>query len=89
MNRTPPVQEKQLARVDENPDDRDRRPLQVVGFATCPDCEADIEVVFTAPDGIYEVEDLVEAPKQRVSCGNCPAEFEAEWGGWVAHEDAG
>lgn len=78
-----------MARIDENPDDRDRRPLQVAGFATCPECQADIEVVFTAPEGIFEVEDLSEAPKKVVHCTNCEHDFDAEWGGWVAHEDAG
>lgn len=78
-----------MARIDQRPEDRDRQPLQLDSIVTCPECETDFDAVFTAAEGVYEREDLIDAPVQRVVCPKCGHAWDAEWEGWLAHEDAG
>lgn len=80
-----------MARIDEDPDQRDKTPLQLEAILTCPNCLTDFDYVFQAPEGIYYKEDLVEAPTSVVRCPNpeCGHEWTAEYEGWIAHEDAG
>lgn len=78
-----------MARVDEDREERDQEPLKLESILTCEECDVDFDHVFTADEGIFEREDLVDAPVEEVTCPNCGLSWEAEWGGWLAHEDAG
>ena len=78
-----------MARVDESRDERDRSPLLLSGIVDCPECDTPFEWVFQAPEGVYDKEDLTDAPVEEVECPECGHRWTEEWGGWVAHEDAG
>jgi len=55
----------------------------------CEECDTTFDHVFKAPEGVHEVEDLVEAPEEEVTCPGCGDVQVREWQGWMAHEDAG
>lgn len=80
-----------MARIDVPKEDRDREPLQLSSLLDCPECQTTFEHVFTAPEGIFEREDLIDPPTAQVKCPNphCGEEWFAEWEGWTSHEDAG
>lgn len=78
-----------MARADVPPEERDKHPLQLESIIDCEACDAPFDHVFTCPPGIFEAEDLVDAPAEDVTCPNCGHVQHAEWGGWLSHEDAG
>lgn len=78
-----------MARVDIDPNERDKEPLQLESLLDCPECDTTFDYVFTAPDGVFEREDLVDAPTATVECPSCGHQWEATWEGWLSHEDAG
>lgn len=77
-----------MARADLAPEDRDR-PLELDAFVECPECDLLQDVIFVAPDGITEMEELTEAPSTEIRCAGCGHVWRAEYEGWQAHEDAG
>lgn len=77
-----------MARQDMERAERDSHPLQLPAIVTCPECSVDTDVVFIAPDGVFDMEDLTEAPQMTIK-GYCGHNFLAEYEGWIAHEDAG
>jgi uncharacterized Zn-finger protein len=78
-----------MARIDEDPDTRDQAPLVLENMLDCPECDTTFDHAFTAPPGIFYKEDLVDAPREEVKCPNCGHKWEAEYEGWLSHEDAG
>lgn len=74
-----------MERVGQEPDDA----FRVSGVFECPGCGADFDVLFDPQEGVYEREDLIDAPEMDVECPGCGTKFHVVWGGWVAHEDAG
>lgn len=78
-----------MARVDIAPEDRDKEPLRLEGILDCPECECAFDHVFTAADGVFEREDLIDAPTEEVECPACGHVWAATWEGWLSHEDAG
>lgn len=77
-----------MARVDLDPEERDKHPLQLTNLLDCPACGTTFDHVFTAPEGVFDMEDLVDAPQETVTCP-CGHSWEAEYEGWLSHEDAG
>ena len=78
-----------MARVDVDPEDRDRGSLLLAQLLTCPACEVVFDHVFTAPAGVIDEQDLVESVVESLRCPSCDCPFEARYDGWIAHEDAG
>lgn len=78
-----------MVRQDVAPEDRDQQPLQLSAVLDCPDCGTTFEVIFMAPDGVFDAEDLVDAPTSEVECPSCGECWTAEYPGWCLHEDAG
>jgi hypothetical protein len=78
-----------LARVDEAPEDRDQTPLHLAQIVECPLCETEFEHLFTADDGVFELEDLVDQPEEEVQCPACEGLFIAIYEGWTIHGEAG
>lgn len=77
-----------MARIDENPEDRDQEPLRLDQMEECPSCEVLQDVVFQAPAGVFELEDLTEAPEALVTCVSCQYVWKALYSGWTIHEEA-
>lgn len=77
-----------MARQDEDPALRDSAPIQIDNILECPQCSIEFDHTFTAPDGVFEREDLIEAPEEDVSCPACAHTWRATWEGWLAHDDA-
>jgi hypothetical protein len=77
-----------MARPDLDPEERDTTPLQVTQIVTCPVCGEEWDHVFTAPDGVFEAEDLTDPIVAAVKCSKGHV-FEVEYTGWLHHEDAG
>jgi hypothetical protein len=63
--------------------------LQVESIATCRFCDTDFEVVFQAPEGVYEVEDLEDPISQIEKCPACGKTQAVTYDGWIVHGDAG
>lgn len=78
-----------MARKDEAPEDRDQQPLLLSSLLDCENCEMTFDEVFQAPDGVFEVEDLIDPPSKEVVCPSCGHDWVAEYGGWHEHESAG
>ena len=78
-----------MGRKDLDPEDRDQEPLIRESIVECPSCQTEFEVVFQAPDGIFETEDLEDPIEQQVECPECSTSFIAKFEGWVVHGDAG
>lgn len=78
-----------MARIDEDPEQRDKAPLVLENVVECPRCEAEFDGLFTAPEGIFEKEDLIEAPVAVLECPSCGLEAKFTYEGWISHEDAG
>lgn len=78
-----------MARIDEDPEDRDKAPLRLTGVFDCPECDVTFDHIFVAGEGVYDTEDLIEAPVGEVECPSCGCTWMGEFGGWVAHGDAG
>lgn len=78
-----------MARVDEHPDERDREPLTLLNTIDCEECGAFFDVVYVCPDGVFDTEDLIEAPVMDVTCPGCQHTWSREYEGWVTHGDAG
>lgn len=68
--------------------DRDSHPLLLPATVDCPECGVLTDIVFRAPDGVFELEDLTDPPVMEVK-GYCGHTYTVQYGGWVAHEDAG
>jgi len=77
-----------VARVDEPPEERDSHPLLLDALVDCTYCGLSFDVVFEAPEGVYEREDLVDQPEMDVTCPACGTIFHATYTGWTEHEDA-
>ena len=77
-----------MGRHDLDPDERDQEPFQVAQILTCVVCMTDFDHVFTAPDGIFEAEDIVDPIKEQVTCPNGHVRTYM-YSGWLHHEDAG
>lgn len=78
-----------MGRKDLEPEERDLIPLQVESIVTCQFCDTDFEVVFQAPEGVYEVEDLEDPITQAEKCPACNQEQVVTYDGWIVHGDAG
>ena len=78
-----------MARADIPRGERDTAPLQLPNLVDCEECFATFDVVYIAQEGVYDMEDLVDAPVMEVQCPACGHTWEREWEGWLAHEDAG
>lgn len=77
-----------MGRHDLDPEDRDQEPFSVGQIVACPECRIEFDVVFVAPEGVFEAEDLVDAIEMTVTCPMGHT-FVATYEGWVHHEDAG
>jgi ferredoxin-like protein FixX len=77
-----------MARVDEDPEDRDQEPLRLSQLVDCAMCKTTQEVEFVAPEGVYEAEDLTEAPETTHTCVNCGYEAEVTYAGWTNTQEA-
>ena len=77
-----------MGRHDLDPEDRDREPLQLAQILTCETCLIDFDHVFTAPEGIFDSEDIVDPIREEVTCPNGHAHTYT-YEGWLHHEDAG
>lgn len=77
-----------MARIDEDPEERDQTLLLLDAIITCPGCGGSFDFVFQAPEGVYEREDLVDEIETRSECPICGMEFPARYEGWTSHEDA-
>jgi hypothetical protein len=51
-------------------------------------CKTTQEVEFVAPEGVYEAEDLTEAPETTHTCVNCGYEAEVTYAGWTNTQEA-
>lgn len=78
-----------MARIDEEPDERDQAPLVLSELQDCPECGTTQDVDYVCPEGIYELEDVVEAPSTTTTCVHCAHEWQSEYSGWTVHQDAG
>lgn len=78
-----------MARADQEPEDRDVTPLQLENVVDCENCGAMFDVVYTCDDGIFDLEDLKDAPEMVVTCPSCGNAWNRPWEGWLAHSDAG
>jgi hypothetical protein len=80
-----------MARIDEDPDERDTAPLTLTQVLDCPECDTPFDHVFTAPPGVFYSEDLEDPPTETVTCPNpeCNHSWEETYSGWTAHSDAG
>lgn len=78
-----------MARVDTNPEDRDREPLVLSALVDCESCETTYDAYFHFPSGVYEREDIIDAPIETVTCPSCGHQQDEQWPGWTAHADAG
>lgn len=77
-----------MARVDEDPEERDQEPLRLSQIVECAMCETMQEVEFVAPEGVYDLEELTEAPETTHTCVSCGYEAEVTYSGWTVHEEA-
>lgn len=77
-----------MARVDEAPEDRDQAPLRLSQLVDCPECQTMQEVEFVAPEGVYELDELTEAPETTTRCVNCDVEWVVTYSGWTINEEA-
>lgn len=78
-----------MARIDQVPSERDQHSLQLDVLLDCPKCEETFDFVFQAPEDVYDLEDLIDAPEAVAECPKCGHKWKAQYEGWVAHEDAG
>lgn len=78
-----------MTRVDQDPEDRDVTPLQLPNVVDCEDCGCMFDVVYTCPDGVFDLEDMVDAPEMDVTCPECGKVWNRPYEGWLAHSDAG
>jgi len=78
-----------MARVDEAREDRDKHPIQLPAMVDCPECDTVFAVVFTAQEGVFDLEDLIDAPVMVVTCPGCEYAWTQDYEGWIAHSDAG
>lgn len=78
-----------MTRVDQEPEDRDVIPLQLPNVVDCEECGAMFDVVYTNPDGVFDLEDMVDAPEMDVTCPECGHTWRRPYEGWLAHSDAG
>jgi transcription elongation factor Elf1 len=78
-----------VARVDVDPEDRDQEPLVLEAIVACPRCGFETDAVFNSDPGVYELEDLTDAPEAAVNCSECGQSYIATYPGWTIHEDAG
>ncbi len=74
--------------MDQSPEEREQ-PLSLSQLVDCDECGATFDHVFVCEDGVTELEDLTEAPEDRVACVNCGHVQEVTYEGWIAHQDAG
>ena len=78
-----------MGRKDLEPEERDLIPLEVESIVTCQFCFTDFQVVFQAPEGVYETEDLEDPITQTEKCPVCDREQVLTYDGWIVHGDAG
>lgn len=80
-----------MARVDEEPEDRDQTRLRLPALLDCPTshCRTTFEWVFVAPEGVYDSQDLSEPPEDEVECPACHTTWVQEYEGWAFHTEAG
>lgn len=76
-----------MARQDLTPEDRDQ-PLRLESLVDCVFCGVTFDVLFIAPDGVFDLEDLDEAPTADVCCPSCNEKQIAEYTGWTIHNEA-
>jgi len=81
-----------LARVDTDREDRDDiAPITLTQTRDCEECDLDIEVTYTAPAGVEDMEDIEEgdALTADVECPGCGHKNSFTYDGWTVHGDAG
>ena len=77
-----------MARIDEEPEDRDQTPLRLEQFVECAMCGQLQDVQFPTPPGVYELEDLTESPEIVWTCVSCGFEAEITFSKWTIHDEA-
>lgn len=77
-----------MARVDEAPEERDQQLLRLSQLEECPTCRTLQQVEFEAQPGVYELEELVEAPETTAECEHCHTEWDVTYSGWTTNEEA-
>jgi hypothetical protein len=81
-----------LARVDIDREDRDNiAPLTLSQTRDCEGCDLDLQVIYTAPAGVEDMEDIEEADAltATVKCPECNFVNNFTYDGWTVHGDAG
>lgn len=77
-----------MARRDLDRDERDAAPLVLSQLWDCTKCYATQDVFFTAPDGVFEAEDMLEPPTTTVTCPKCGFTEDAEYTGWSVNDES-
>jgi len=77
-----------MARVDQDSEERDKQPLRLSQLVDCSLCDTTQEVEFVAPDGVYELDELVEPPETVHTCINCGFQCEVTYSGWTVNDEA-
>lgn len=77
-----------MARIDEEPEDRDQAPLRLSQLVDCGLCGTTQDVLFEAPEGVYDLEELEEAPETTHTCVSCGHAAEVTYSGWTIHTEA-
>lgn len=77
-----------MARVDEDPEERDQEPLQLSQLVDCGMCGVAQEVFFRCDEGVYTLEDMIDQPETTHTCVSCGYESEVTFSGWVINEEA-
>lgn len=75
-------------RYDLDPEDRDKTSLKLPAVLDCPECNVPQDHVFDAGEGVYDMEDLEEAPEELVTCVSCGHTWLASYEGWTIHTEA-
>jgi DNA-directed RNA polymerase subunit RPC12/RpoP len=54
----------------------------------CDYCETLIDVLFVAPEGVWEAQDIEEPLTAEVTCPECGRKSTEEYSGWSNYDDA-
>jgi hypothetical protein len=76
-----------MSRRDLDPEDRDKASLVLSQLHDCV-CGETFEVDFTAPDGVFEAEDMLEPPITSVVCPACGRAQAVSYSGWSVNDES-